>query len=120
MTSLLKKNFYALILVVVLAAIAAVRLPSTTAFAQGGFGYMCDAWEESCDDGSGDWWDTGGGGGGGGDFGGGNYICPYPEGCGSLGCHSTIANPTQQTCSTYPVVEGARCPGTLNCRKVGS
>jgi hypothetical protein len=116
----LMKRAFLVFSVAALLAIAHTSFRSSTTFAQGGFDYMCDAWEETCDNGSGDWWDSGGGGDGGDPTGGANYYCPYPDGCSSFGCHAVSYTNTTQVCSTYAVVDGASCPGTLTCKKVGS
>lgn len=84
--------------------------------AQGDWDYMCDAWEQSCDDGSGDWWNSGGGGGGGGESA--VWICPNSDKCGNFGCHPrSIADPTQ-VCSRYNF-EGVpfNCSSPINCTR---
>ena len=43
------------------------------------------------------------------------YSCPYPSGCASFGCQSTIASPSDVYCSTYAVQQGASCPNRLDC-----
>jgi hypothetical protein len=65
--------------------------------AQGGFGYMCDAWEQSCDDGSGI---LPGGGGTAGGGSGSDYLCPAPTGCVHFGCHNRSSQDTTQVCNT--------------------
>ncbi|MDT5122934.1 MAG: hypothetical protein QOC96_2416 [Acidobacteriota bacterium] len=84
---------------------------SHRAAAQGGFGYMCDAWEEYCDDGSGDF---GGGGTGSGGGSSGSYYCPDPTGCGDFGCSG---NGSTQVCVLYKLDPNSpgTCPAT-NCK----
>lgn len=85
--------------------------------AQGGFGYMCDAWEQSCDDGSGgNLGDGGGGGGGGGATGG--YYCKTNEWCGNFGCHDRSTIDHTQVCNLYKIGDGpGTCPSVINCTK---
>jgi hypothetical protein len=73
MTKLIGKRISPLLLASALIGLMFISA-SRRAAAQGGFGYMCDAWEESCDDGSGDF----GGGSGGSGSGGGKWMCPAP------------------------------------------
>lgn len=109
----LMKRAGLLVFTLVLVGAAFVTLYQKTALAQGGFDYMCDAWEQTCDNGSGDWSGAGGGGGGGGTL----WKCPDPLVCGNFGCHPrSIADPTQ-VCSRYkldPDGPGS-CPSPVNC-----
>ena len=52
------------------------------------------------------------------DYGSGSWDCPYPSGCASLGCSSTIQNPNVAYCSTYSVQQGVSCPNQLSCNKI--
>jgi hypothetical protein len=95
---------------------AAFVVFSTHTSAQGGFGYMCDAWEQTCDDGSGDilpGGESGGGGGGGGSA----YYCPSSEWCGNFGCHRRSDTDSTQICSQYKIGSGpGTCPSPINCK----
>jgi hypothetical protein len=97
-------------------ALAAILVAGTfgafSSFAQGGFGYMCDAWEESCDDGSGIF-GSGGGSGGGGSGNPGTPTCvTIPAGCMSFGCNG---NPGHYTCSLSVQQQGATCTSGGAC-----
>jgi hypothetical protein len=82
-----------------------------SSFAQGGFGYMCDASQESCDDGSGGF--GGGGASGGGGGGGATVTCvTIPAGCASYGCNG---NPGHYTCSLSVQQAGATCTSGGPC-----
>jgi len=82
----------------------------TTVHGQGGFEYMCNAWEETCDDGSGDY---GGGGGGGG---GTSYTCPSPQWCSNLGCHAKSISDHTQICTQSKNDDSPfTCPTPINC-----
>lgn len=113
MIRLIRKRAPLMLAALALIAAAFVVLSPRTA-AQGGFQYMCDAWEQSCDDGSGS--NTGDGSGGG--SGGSNYLCPAPDGCVHFGCHDRSSQDHTQVCNTYkgsgdgPAV----CPSVLNCK----
>lgn len=95
---------------------------SRHATAQGGFQYMCDAWEESCDDGSGDF--------GGGSSGGGGGVKPYcavPEAginggriCKADGCRLAPNYPNTYVCDyKYQKADGTYssdgCPPLEQC-----
>lgn len=101
----------ALSLLLIGAAMPAFHHQST---ARAGFDYMCDAWEESCDDGSGGY-----GGGGGGSGGSAGWVCPTNNGaCASFGCNPrSIVDPTQ-VCSRW-VLQGQTgpCPSPVNCTR---
>lgn len=102
-----------LVLVLALVGSAFVRFHSTV-LAQGDFGYMCNAWEESCDNGSGGSY----GGPGSGAGGTGGWVCPDSQTCGNFGCHArSIADPTQ-ICSRYNL-EGVpgNCSSPANCTR---
>jgi hypothetical protein len=93
------------------AILVAAMFGAFNSFAQGGgFGYMCDAWEQDCDDGSGGFGSGGSGGPGGG---GGTVSCvTIPPGCASLGCNG---NPGHYTCSLYVNQQGATCTSGGPC-----
>lgn len=117
MIRLIGKRASLILAVLVLIGATFIVLSPRTA-AQGGFGYMCDAWEQSCDDGSGDWWNTGGGGGGGGGSTGGAYYCKTNEWCGNFGCHDRTSIDHTQVCNLYKIGDGpGTCPSVINCTK---
>lgn len=107
------RRIYSLVLAFALVGAALGSFHQSTAHAQGGFGYMCDAWEESCDDGSGGPWNGGGGGGGDSTT---VWKCPDSQKCGNFGCHAKSIADHTQVCSRY-LLEGATgsCPSPVNC-----
>jgi hypothetical protein len=105
------RRVYLLVLASALVGAAFGSFHRSTVFADG-FDYMCDASQESCDDGSG----SGGGGsstpGGGG---GGAYTCPTVAGCGNWGCYANSQG--VQTCALYNLEGSTHCTGTRTCTR---
>ena len=101
-------------LLVVVSALVGAALPSfhqqSTALAD--WEYMCDSWEQSCDDGSG-----GGPGGGNGGGGSGGWMCPTNNNtCGTLvGCHPRTTTDPTQVCSRYNLEGQTGCTSPVNC-----
>jgi hypothetical protein len=113
MIRLIGKRASLLLVALTLIGAAFVVLSPRTA-AQGGFQYMCDAWEQSCDDGSGGNLGDGGGSGGGG----GGYYCKANEWCGNFGCHDKSYVDHTQVCNLYKIGDGpGTCPSQINCTK---
>jgi len=110
----LMRRAYLLVLALVLVGAAFASFHRSTVLAQGGFDYMCNAWEETCDNGSGD--PYGGGGGGGGGSPGGAWKCPNSDVCGNFGCHERSYVDHTQICSRYNF-DGvpANCSSPVNC-----
>lgn len=105
-----------------LAALALIGLAfvvfSPRSAAQGDFGYMCDAWEQSCDDGSGG---IGGGSGGSGGGSSGGWWCRTDEWCGNFGCRNKSPIDTTQVCNLYKIGDGpGTCPPVINCVRAPS
>jgi hypothetical protein len=89
------RRIYLLVLASALVGAAFGSFYPSTVYAQG-FGYMCNAWEESCD-GGGSYGEPGGGGGAGGA--GPRWTCiTVPQGCISFGCNGG-SNGVPATCS---------------------
>ena len=93
----------------------------STVFAQGGFGYMCNAWEETCDDGSGDPW--GGDSGGGGDPANSGWYCPIAgvtvdqKTCTSTGCRAYSTAYPVQVCVFRSSDGHGGCPPLERCQR---
>lgn len=114
MVKLYGKRTLLFLSVLVLVGAAFVLFSPGTA-AQGGFDYMCNSWEQTCDDGSGD---IAPGGESGGGTGGGYYYCPSPEWCGNFGCRPRSETDPTLVCSQYKIGSGpGTCPSPINCKK---
>jgi hypothetical protein len=89
------RRVYLLVLASALVGAAFGSFHQSAVSAQG-FGYMCDAWEESCDNGSGSY--SGGGGTGSGGSGPRWTCITVPAGCISFGCNGG-SNGVPATCA---------------------
>ncbi len=86
------RRAYLLVLASALVGAGVGSFHQSTALGQGGIGGICNAWEETCDDGSGGPWDSGGDSGGG-DSSGSHYCKTVPPHCISLGCNGGNGKP---------------------------
>jgi hypothetical protein len=114
MTKSLMRRASLLVFVLALIGATVPNFHQSTALAD--FDYMCDSWEESCDDGSGG---TGGGTGSGSGSGGAGWLCPTNNGsCASFGCNPrSYADPTQ-VCSRWLIQgQSGSCPSPVNCTR---
>ncbi len=110
------RRFYLLVLAAALVGAAFGSFHQSTVFAQGDWGYMCDSWEQSCDDGSGDWWESDGDGGGGGGTPHGPWVCPDMDRCNSLGCNPRSYLDQTMVCSRWKKDPDQTFPcGPANC-----
>ena len=117
MFRLIKKRLSLMLVALALVMATFVVLSPRTA-AQGGFGYMCDAWEQSCDDGSGILPGGVGTAGGGGSTGG--YYCKTNDWCGNWGCHEKSSIDHTIVCDLYKIGnDPGTCPSQINCTKTG-
>ena len=109
----LMKKSSLLVLTLPLAGAVFASLHQNTVLAQDGFDYMCDAWEQSCDNGD----PTTGGDSGGGDGQTKPWKCPDPLVCGNFGCHPRSIADTTQVCSRYKLDPDGpgTCPSPVNC-----